>query len=182
LINAMLRLRPDRMKKLNIPIILFVAAIYLTLMSCTLPVADGKLSSDDCVDRLSEQVQSKPAQTHLETLDGQDVNLGDFFRLCLLHSPPCSLPDKFYYWKHEVKLVTSKTLDGPASHRIRIYYNYLSTCRPDLSDPQKTHGDIAEFYDKYGEFMGLAIYVGDGLYWPLPYSKYSGGRRYLRSY
>jgi hypothetical protein len=156
--------------------------IYLILISCALHVAKGKLSSDECIDRLAEQIESKPMQTHLETLDGQKVILSDFFQLCLSHSPPCSLPDKFYYWKNEVKSITSETPDGPVSHKIRIYYNYLSTCRPDLSDPQKTHGDIAEFYNKYGEFMGLAIYVGDGLYWPLPYSKYSGSRKYLRKF
>ena len=170
------------MKKLSGPIILFVALIYLILISCALHVAKDKLSSDECIDRLAEQIKNKPMQTHLETLDGQKVNLSDFFQRCLSHSPPCSLPDKFYYWKNEVKSVTSETPDGPVSHKIRIYYNYLSTCRPDLSDPQKTHGDIAEFYNKYGKFMGLATYVGDGLYWPLPYSKYSGSRKYLRKY
>jgi hypothetical protein len=178
----MLQVEPDRMKKISVPIILFVAMIFLILVPYALHAAKGKLSSDDCVDRLAEEIKSKPVKTHLETLDGQNVNLSDFFRRCLSHSPPCSLPDKFYYWKHEVKLITSKSHNGPVAHKIRIYYNYLSTCRPDLSDPQKTHGDIAEFYDKYGEFMGLAIYVGDGLYWPLPYPKYSGTRRYLRSY
>jgi hypothetical protein len=170
------------MKKLSVPIILLVALTNLVLMSCALHAAKDKLSSDDCIDRLAEQIESKPVQTHLETLDGQKVALSDFFQLCLSHSPPCSLPGKFYYWKNEVKSVTSETPTGPVSHKIRIYYNYLSTCRPDLSDPQRTHGDIAEFYNKYGEFMGLAVYVGDGLYWPLPYSHYSGSRKYLRKF
>ena len=30
--------------------------------------------------------------------------------------------------------------------------------------------------------MGLEIYVGDGLYWPLPYSKYIGARKYLHNF
>jgi hypothetical protein len=42
----------------------------------------------------------------------------------------------------------------------------------DKLDPKKIHGDIAEFYDKEGNFMGLSVYMGDGKYCPLPYSGY----------
>jgi hypothetical protein len=91
-----------------------------------------------------------------------------------MNSPLCALPEKFYYWKNEVKVIVSKSLHGSVVHKVRIYHNYWSTCRPHLVDPQKTHGDIAEFYDENGRFMGLAVYTGDGLYYPLPYSKYKG--------
>ena len=56
---------------------------------------------------------------------------------------------------------------GPVSHRVRIYHNILHTCRPDYRDPLRTHGDVAEFYDEAGRFMGLAVYMGQGLYCPL---------------
>jgi hypothetical protein len=162
------------MKKLNVLIVFFVAMLSLFLVSCDLSFAKSKPSIDDCIYRLATKMESKPIQTHITTLDGQNVDLDYFFRLCRSHSPPCSLPDKCYYWKHEVKLVTSKSRSGLVKHKIRIYYNYLSTCRPDISDPKKIYGDIAEFYDKNGEFMGMAIYLGDGLYLPLPYVKYRG--------
>ena len=57
-------------------------------------------------------------------------------------------------------------------HRVRVYYNLMSTCHPDRIDPGRTHGDVAEFYDEKGEFMGLAVYMGKGLYCPLPFSGY----------
>lgn len=91
--------------------------------------------------------------------------------------PACPLPEKFYYWKSKVKTVTSKTEHGEVTHKVRIYYNYLSTCEPDQIDPEKTHGDIAEFYDAKGEFMGLAVYSGNGLYCPLPYDNYGSPKK-----
>jgi len=165
------------MKKTYVLIILFIATITLFLVSPALSVAQGKLSTDACIDQLAAKTKSKPKHTHLTTLDGQKINLDSFTKLCLSHSPPCSLPDKFYYWKHEVKWVTSTSSSGPVKHKIRLYYNHLSTCQPGLSDPQKAYGDIAEFYDKHGEFMGMGIYMGKGLYFPLPYFKYSGAQR-----
>jgi hypothetical protein len=50
----------------------------------------------------------------------------------------------------------------------------MSTCYPDRKDPGQTHGDVAEFYDEKEGFMGLAVYMGAGLYCPLPYSGYKG--------
>jgi len=155
-------------------LIIFVAINHLILLGCASHFPKDHLRTDECIEQLEKQIESKPVQTHLDTLDGQKVHLGEFFRLCLMNSPACSLPDKFYYWNSEAKLITSETPNGPALHKIRIYYNYLSACRPDLSDPKKTHGDIAEFYNENGDFMGLAVYAGDGFYFPLPYSKYTG--------
>jgi len=145
-------------------------------MGCALPVPKGLRSSDECIEQLVEQTKSRPMQTHLETLDGQKILLKEFFQRCRMNSPPCSLPNKFYHWKNEVRQITSETPHGPVLHKIRIYHNYLSICRPDLANPRKIHGDIAEFYNQYGEFMGLAIYVTDGLYLSLPYSRYKGTR------
>jgi hypothetical protein len=41
-----------------------------------------------------------------------------------------------------------------------------------MSDPLKTHGDVAEFYDQNGNFMGLGVYMGDGKYCALLYGGY----------
>jgi hypothetical protein len=57
-------------------------------------------------------------------------------------------------------------------HQIRCYSNCLSVFCPEKYDPQKTHGDIAEFYDEKGKFMGLSVYMGEGKCCPLPYDGY----------
>jgi hypothetical protein len=41
-----------------------------------------------------------------------------------------------------------------------------------MCDPLKTHGDVAEFYDAEGNFMGIAVYMGKGKYCSLPYGGY----------
>jgi hypothetical protein len=46
-----------------------------------------------------------------------------------------------------------------------------SACDPDYVDPVRTHGDVAEFYDAQGRFMGLAVCMGNGLYLPLPFEE-----------
>ena len=51
-------------------------------------------------------------------------------------------------------------------------HNCLSTFCPESCDPRKTHGDVAEFYDQKGTFMGLAVYMGNGEYCSLPYDGY----------
>jgi hypothetical protein len=48
----------------------------------------------------------------------------------------------------------------------------ISTLCPQRYDPHKTHGDVVEFYDGKGQFMGLSVYMGDGKYCPLPYDAY----------
>lgn len=84
----------------------------------------------------------------------------------------CCLCNKFYYWKSEVRVVVSNTENGAIKHRIRCYSNPLSTLCPQRCDPRKTHGDVVEFYDEKGRFMGLSVYMGDGKYCPLPYDDY----------
>jgi hypothetical protein len=99
------------MKNWNAPI-LYALIYQLLLAGCASHSRIWVLSLDECVDQLEKQIESRPAQTHLETLDGQKVN-------------------------------------------------------------------ITEFYSENGEFMGLAVYLGNGLYYPLPYSKYSGAKEKL---
>ncbi|MEA3231916.1 MAG: hypothetical protein U9Q05_09205, partial [Thermodesulfobacteriota bacterium] len=79
---------------------------------------------------------------------------------------------KFYYWQNEIKKIVSVTTNGPIKHKIRCYYNCLATYCPENYDPQKTHGDVAEFYDDKGNFMGLSVYMGDGNYCTLSYGGY----------
>lgn len=50
-------------------------------------------------------------------------------------------------------------------------FDLRSACDPDYVDPGRTHGDVAEFYDAQGRFMGLAVYMGNGLYVPLPFEE-----------
>lgn len=160
-----------------------IAMMSLLLVTrCASHAWNRRLSEDVCLDRLAVDIRSQPAQSHLETLDGQQVPLSEFYGLSQIVSPLCVLPEKFYHWRSEIRMVQSKTPRGTVSHKIRVYFNYLSTCRPDVVDPVKTHGDIAEFYNEKGEFMGLGVYAGEGLYCPLPYSKYSGAGKSMRYY
>jgi hypothetical protein len=152
-----------------------LAAAGLVSMGCAAHIGKPHITSTkDCIERLDRQMNHAPQKHYLLTLDGQKIPLDQFFQQCRSKMPYCTLPEKFYHWKSEVKSVTSKAPRGTVTHKVRIYYNYLSTCEPDQIDPEKTHGDIAEFYDAKGEFMGLAVYTGNGLYCPLPYDNYSG--------
>lgn len=157
--------------------IFWVLICQCTVIACTLHWPVRMLSLDECLDQLEKQIQNKPMQKELLTLDGQKVNLDEFYRLSLISGPSCALPEKFYHWDNQVKLIKSGTGQGSVLHKIRIYSNYLTICQPDAIDLQKTHGDIAEFYSEDGQFMGIAVYSGNGLYCPLPYSKYRGASR-----
>jgi len=128
----------------------------------------------DCLAIEGQKLDAAAARADLETLDGQNIPLAEFIALCQRLFPACVLYPKFYHWKNEIKLIAAQTSDGTVRHRVRVYYNLLSTCYPDQIDPGRTHGDVAEFYDENGAFMGLAVYMGKGLYCPLPYSGYHG--------
>jgi len=79
---------------------------------------------------------------------------------------------KFYYWQSEIREVVSKAGNGVIKHKIRSYNNCLSTFCPHASKSLKTYGDVAEFYDGNGKFMGLSVYVGDGKYCAIPHGGY----------
>ena len=119
-----------------------------------------------------EKIDSLPEKKYLHTLDGQNILLEEFFKECLNHQPYCSLYKKFYYWKSEVKEIISSSSIGPLIHKARMYYSPMSECYPEDADPGKTHGDVAEFYDEEGVFMGLAVYAGEGKYYVIHYSEY----------
>ena len=159
-------------------LVLVVSALLMGLIvspAMEVPAAEGGKPDGLCLARAVEQahdLRSRPAKPYLRTLDGQDVALAPFYAKCRAMHPWCCLYDKFYYWENEVKSVVSLTPHGAVAHKIKIYHNGLSTYCPQMSDPQKTHGDVAEFYDAQGVFMGLAVYMGSGEYCPLPHSRY----------
>ncbi len=128
-----------------------------------------------CLEKAIERmiyIQSMPELKYLNTLDGKAITLDEFHEKCLRLHPKCCLFSKFYYWQNEIKKIVSVTTNGPIKHKIRCYYNCLATYCPENCDPQKTHGDVAEFYDDKGNFMGLSVYMGDGNYCTLAYSGY----------
>ena len=131
-----------------------------------------KAAEEDCIGRMSRRVREAPQKEFLQTLDGQEVRLQEFFSRCRDQAPDCVLFEKFYHWDTEVRQVVSRSERGPVQHRIRAYYNPLSICRPQQVHPARTHGDVAEFYDTAGRFMGLAVYMGQGKYFLLHYKGY----------
>lgn len=141
------------------------------LLGCSWPVAPDGDAVDRCYRETSRAIQAKPALACLETLDGRCVPLQPLMDRCAACWPDCVLFPKFYYWPSRVEERVSQTPAGPVRHKIRLYSNLRSACNPDDVDPGRTHGDVAEFYDPRGRFMGLAVYMGKGLYVPLPYEK-----------
>jgi len=155
------------------------AAIALLVAGCVFfgcasRTVSGQSSSEDCIAEVSRRIRQAPEKEYLHTLDGQAVRLQDFINQCQESAPDCILFAKFYLWEHEVKSVVSRAGSGPVEHRIKAYYNPLSICRPQEIHPGRTHGDVAEFYDAGGQFMGLAVYMGQGQYFLLHYSNYRG--------
>ena len=152
----------------------FIILIFLFIPPHLL-LSEGNKKPADCLDQAIKriiEIRSLPEMKFIETLDGQSVFLNEFYDKCIYLWPHCSLFKKFYYWQSEVREVFSNTRSGMVQHKIRCYQNCLSTYCPHRCDPRKTHGDVAEFYDQKGIFMGLAVYVGDGKYCVLPYDGY----------
>jgi len=162
---------------------IFSIVLWSTLILAALPFIRALPTEEDngnryCLQKvadLANHIKSLPNKHYLHTLDGQDVALANFYAQCQALHPWCCLYEKFYYWRNETKSVISDTPRGSIAHRIRLYYNGMSTYCSDRRDPEKTHGDVAEFYDAQGVFMGLAVYMGDGKYCPLPDSNYHRG-------
>jgi hypothetical protein len=155
--------------------------IYIFIPPHLLLSEDNKQPSDcfeQAVNRIKE-IRSLPERKYLHTLDGQYVLLNEFYVKCLSLFPWCSLFEKFYYWQSEVREVAFNTENGVIKYKIRCYYNCLSTFCPDSCDVRKTHGDVAEFYDQRGSFMGIAVYMGAGKYCFLPYDGYKDQAQYI---
>ena len=147
---------------------------------CTLPCslwAQDSRPGCECMRRADKriiEIRSLPEMPCLHTLDGQQVALNEFYTKSLAFFPECLLYKKFYYWQSEIREAVSETKNGKIKHTIRCYNNCRSTFCPEMSDPQKSHGDVAEFYDRNGTFMGLAVYMGKGKYCVLPFNGYQG--------
>ena len=151
-----------------------IISILLFLSPKLLFSANG-IQHKSCLDQAIKkiiEIRSLPERKYLRTLDGQDILLEEFYCKCLYLFPLCSLFIKFYYWQSEIREVVSHTENGTIKHKIRCYYNCLSTFCPNSKHPRKTHGDVAEFYDQVGKFMGIAVYMGNGKYCSLPFSGY----------
>jgi hypothetical protein len=151
-----------------------IISIFLFLSPKLLLSEDNK-QPIDCLDQAIErikEIRSFPEIKYLSTLDGQSVLLNEFYSKCHHLFPQCSLFAKFYYWQSEIREVVSNAENGMIKHKIRCYNNCLSTFCQNSCDPRKTHGDVAEFYDQIGEFMGIAVYMGDGKYCSLPFKGY----------
>ena len=145
--------------------------VSLACAGATMP-AESTPAEEDCIGKMARRIRQAPEKEYLQTLDGQDVRLQEFFNRCRDQAPDCVLFEKFYHWDNEIRQVVSRSERGSVAHRIRAYYNPLSTCRPQRAHPGRTHGDVAEFYDTGGRFMGLAVYMGQGKYYLLYYSGY----------
>ena len=161
------RIFPNRWRVFFITIFLFFS-LHILL---------SELNSQpyDCLDQAFKRIKiirSLPDINHLHTLDGRSVLLYEFYAKCDYLFPQCCLFKKFYYWQSQIKEIVSNTKNGEIKHKIRFYCNCLSTFCPESCDSRKTHGDVAEFYDQRGRFMGLAVYMGNGKYCPLPYDGY----------
>jgi hypothetical protein len=126
----------------------------------------------EAIERVNK-IKQLPESEFLHTLDGQKVKLDEFYEKCRSLFPFCCMFKKFYYWESEVREITSKSTQGPVDHKIRCYHNCFSTCCPGKCDKRAKYGDVAEFYDQKGEFMGMVVYIGQGSYCSLPYSGYS---------
>ena len=151
-----------------------IAILFFLFYSKPLLSGDNKQAAnclDQAVRRIIE-IRSLPELKILSTLDGQSVLLDEFYGKSLSLFPKCSLYTKFYYWQSEIREVVSNTENGMIKHKIKCYNNCLSTFCPNSCDPRKTHGDVAEFYDQVGKFMGIAVYMGNGKYCSLPFSGY----------
>ncbi len=148
--------------------------IFLFLLHHAL-FAENNNQPHECIfraDRRIIEIRSFPDAQYLHTLDGQKVLINEFYIKSLMFFPQCQLYKKFYYWRSEIREVVSNTNNGNIRHTIRCYNNCRSTFCPQMSDPLKTHGDVAEFYDRNGKFLGLSVYMGEGKYCALPYHGY----------
>ncbi len=146
---------------------LLLQLVAVASLGCVRPDASGDKAPGDCLSSAQARLEQAPVWECLPTLDGQCVPLASILEACAALWPDCVIYPKFYHWESEIRDIVSHAPRGPVSHRVRIYHNILHTCRPDYRDPLRTHGDVAEFYDEAGRFMGLAVYMGQGLYCPL---------------
>lgn len=133
------------------------------------------IQHNDCIDEMVASIDATQGGSVILTLDDQIVNLEEFFNKCDQDNPKCALYRKFHFWPNKIITIESPSKAGIVRHRIRSYYSPSSICYPERVNPMRIYGDVAEFYDIYNEFMGIAVYMGEGAYYPLPFSRYNRG-------
>jgi len=152
-----------------------VAFLLVVGVLARVSFAEMKKKPNGCMQKAIERIitiRSLPEKQHLHTLDGQSVVLNQFYIKCSKLFPRCTMLEKFYYLPSDIREINSKSKMDMIKHKIRCYSNCLSAFCPENKDPKKIHGDVAEFYDGDGNFMGLSVYMGDGKYCPLRYDGY----------
>jgi hypothetical protein len=150
----------------------FIITSFLLLSFPRVINANDEKIIQDCLSIAIEnilRIRSLPNKEYLHTLDGQYIQLSILFNTCENMFPWCCLFTKFYYWKSEIRQFDEFTVSGKITYTARCYFSCLSTCCPTKQDSLKTHGDVAEFYNLNGDFIGLGVYMGNGKYVPIPY-------------
>jgi len=164
--------------ELFLKVLIILVIVNFSFLSLPSLLSDDGKKQSDCIDRTVERIielRSLPEKQYLLTLDNQIILLEDFYNICDFYFPQCVIFRKFYYWHSEVKVVVSETETRIVKHKIRCYHNPLSIYCPERYDSKKTHGDVSELYDQKGNFMGIAVYMGDGKYCPLIHLGYKKG-------
>jgi hypothetical protein len=149
-------------------VVLLTGMAVASGIGCTGPGSLSAPARTDCLEGEIGRIEKSAEMQTLNTLDGGQVELSFFFDRCAQLFPACVLAPKFYRWKNEVKKIRSETPDGTVQHMVRMYHNPVSVCSPERRDPCRVLGDVAEVYDPEGGFMGLAVYMGQGYYSPIP--------------
>jgi hypothetical protein len=146
----------------------------------TFAIFSGFIYADDtsdrrCIEKAAQKtslIKMLPRLQYLETLDGDRVSFKNFYLQCRNLFPFCCIFEKFYYWDREINEIQSKGMAGLVTHKIRSYHNTLSVMCPQKRDKEAIYGDVAEFYNEDGRFMGIVVYMGQGTYCSLPYIGY----------
>jgi hypothetical protein len=154
--------------------VLFALISAITLCEQSCGPSENSQNSEQCLTEELDRIKTLPELQYLQTLDGQSLSLEELFAACQGNWSSCGLYEKFYYWHYEVREIVSKTDRGLEKFKVRVYLSSLATCYQVERDPLKLYGDVAEFYNKNGVFLGLAVYAGDGLYRIFPWKKSYG--------
>jgi len=150
-----------------------IVGLGMCFLLCCCAHLTPLMQHHDCIDEMAASIEAMPGGSVTLTLDGQIVDLEEFFDRCDRNNPKCALYRKFHFWPNKVIMIESPSKAGIVRHRIRAYYSPSSICYPERVNPSRIYGDVAEFYDAHGEFMGIAVYMGEGNYYPLPFSRYT---------
>ena len=156
------------MKIFSKVLVLFLLTVLIFVVCGFSVMTDSeKHSLRNCLINAKRDIDAKPELSVIKTIKGKDIDLS---RFKIYEQYRMFLPEKFYYWKSEIREAVSElTMKGIVKHKVRAYFNLVNKCRPDLMDVEARFGDVAEIYDEDEEFMGLVLYVGHGMYLPLPY-------------